>query len=93
MASPLGANGRFAAAGTIDADFASARMLKTWVAGRIEYVSGINDAGVIVGFMQDAIPDAEGEANSRANYGVTLRPLPAQPGVSFADSTFDHVND
>jgi len=65
---------------------------------RVEQLFGINASGVIVGTFQDATPAAaptDGGAAApptRVTRGVTLTPIEALPGTSFADTIVDHVD-
>lgn len=60
---------------------------------RIEQLYGVNADGVIVGTYQDATPASTPATDPiRVTRGVTLTPVEALPGTSFADSTFDHVD-
>lgn len=60
---------------------------------RIEQLFGINAAGTIVGWYQDATSKpAPDEGTTRVTRGVTLTPIEALPGTSFADTTVDHVD-
>jgi len=65
-------------------------------AWRVELLLGLNDAGVMVGYFQDAVlvPGENGEEPSteRTTRGITLTPVVAPSGNSYPDSTFDHVN-
>lgn len=58
---------------------------------RMEQFFGINAAGVIVGWYQDAAQTGP-DSTSRTSRGVTLTPVEALPGTSFEDTTIDHVD-
>jgi hypothetical protein len=62
---------------------------------RVELLLGVNDGGVMVGYFQDATalpPEGDRQRTERVTRGVTLTPVEALPGTTFADATFDHVN-
>lgn len=62
---------------------------------RAEFLTGLNDEGVMVGYFQDISltpTDDDPEQTEYLTRGITLTPVEALPGTSFEDSSFDHVD-